>query len=185
MNKINKKLPYSATYLRVSTEDQTYGLSIDVQKNLCQKKAEAEGYEVLEVINDEGISGYKNDRPGLIHLKELIENGVIKAVVALESSRLFRNTESHIGFMNLAFKYGIEILYVSQASPQNNAMSKMSDTFIAAANEFHRNNTSDKVKTTLYAKAEAGYSPAPTPLGYKNDSNSDLNAPSYARRIIT
>jgi len=186
MKKTNEKSQFCIIYLRVSTINQKMdGLSIKVQQDLCERKADSEGYEVLEVINDEGISGFKDDRPGIIKLRKLIENRAIKAIIAVDSSRLFRNTESHIAFMKLAFKFEVKIIYDSQASPEDNAMSKFSDTFIAGANEWFRNQTSDKVKSTLYAKTEAGYSPAPTPLGYINSINPDNSAPSYAKKIIT
>ncbi|MHB0977944.1 MAG: recombinase family protein [Minisyncoccota bacterium] len=185
MKKTNNKSKLCAVYVRVSTEDQkSEGLSIGVQKNLCQKRAEEEGFDVLEIINDEGISGFKDDRPGLHRLKKLVEEGSLGAVVALESSRLFRNTESHISFMKLAFKYEVKILYVNQASPEDTATSKMTDTILANVNEFYRNLISDKVKEVAYARAEAGYFPAMPPLGYINAENPNPSADKLAKRII-
>lgn len=179
------KKQYAVLYLRVSTDDQkAEGLSIDVQESLCRKKAEMDKYEVLEVINDAGISGFKDNRPGIGQLKDLIANGVINAVVALESSRLFRNTESHINFMKLAFKHGIKIIYVNQASPEDNATSKMTDTILANVNEFYRNLISDKVKDVLYAKVDAGYFPAVPAVGYRNIDNPDVNAERLAKKLI-
>lgn len=181
----SQKLKKSAViYVRVSTDDQIKGLSIGVQEGMCRKRAKEGGYEVIEVLNDEGISGFKDERPGVIRLRELIEDKAIDAVIALESSRLFRNTESHVSFMKHAFRHEVKIVYVSQVSPEDNATSKMTDTMLASVNEFYRNQISDKVKGALYAKVEAGYFPASVPLGYINVANPDPNASNLARRLI-
>ena len=180
-----KSKPKCVIYLRVSTDDQrTEGLSIDVQESLCKRKAEAEGYQVLEVINDAGISGYKDSRPGINKIRQLVEVKAIDAVVALESSRLFRNAISDRAFRNLAFKSEVKILYVSEESPRDSADSKMHSGIKAEFNEYFRNLVSDKVKQVAYAKAEAGYFPSIPPLGYKNAENPDHSLPRYARRII-
>lgn len=186
MKKNNNKIKTCAVYLRVSTENQKLdGLSMATQRELCLNKAGLEGYEVSEVIDcDEGISGFYDDRPGINHLQDIMKDKTIQAVVALDSSRLFRNAQSDRAFRNLAFKIGTHIIYVNEESPKDTADSKMTSGVRAEFNEYHRNQTSDKVKATLYAKANAGYSPAPTPLGYKNVDNQDPTAPSYARKII-
>ena len=174
--------PHAVVYIRVSTEDQKDGLSPEVQEDLCIKRAESAGYEVLEVIDESGISGFK-ERVGIKKIEDYIKDGKISAVVALSSDRLFRNTSAHIDMMRLVFQREVQVLYVHQASPENNASSIMTDSMMAVANQFYRDQVSDKVKASLYAKVEAGYFPAQPPVGYRNVDNPDATD-RFGRKVI-
>ncbi len=177
-------IKYAASYIRVSTQDQLNGLSIEVQEKLCQRRAEEAGYKVSEVLDDGGISGHNDNRPGLHRLKELITTKKITAIVALSSERLFRNTRSHLDFMECVFTYGVHLLYVNGATPENNASSRMQDTVLASMNQFYRDQISDKVKGVLYEKAKMGYYPSRPPAGYMNVPNPDKNAERMAQKLV-
>jgi site-specific DNA recombinase len=84
---------FAAIYARVSTEDQGKGFSIPTQIDACQQLATREGYIVPEshVLLDEGISGTTLDRPGLHHLRELVQARAIAAVIVIDPDRLSRN----------------------------------------------------------------------------------------------
>lgn len=184
MTSVKKTKENAVIYVRVSTDDQKEGLSPEVQKRLCIKKTEDSGYKVLEVLDDSGLSGFKEDRPGIVRIKELITKRKISAIVTLSSDRLFRNSRAHMEMMEQIFVNGIQLLYVHQASPENNAPSKMSDGMFSLVNQFYRDQISDKVKATMYEKARSGYYPTRPPIGYKNIVNPDGNANRLARNII-
>lgn len=173
---------YAVLYIRVSTEDQIKGLSLDVQRALCTKKAEDEGFEVLEVFDDGGKSGFK-ERPGILRIQELIEEGKVSALVALSSDRLFRNARLHMEMMTFLFKHGTKLLYVHQASPNESPDSVMSDPITAVINQYYRDQVSYKVKASLNAKARAGYFPTMVPPGYKSIENPDKSASPFAKKI--
>lgn len=179
-----KKLLPAAAYIRVSTEDQTNGLSLPVQTKLCEKRAQEAGYAVIETLGDPGVSGKKIKRPGLERLRELITSQRISAVVALSSDRLFRNSLGHHELMNLIRKHDIKILYVNQASPDESAAAILSDAVIANINQFYSDQISEKVKGTLYAKVQVGHFPTVPPPGYLNADNPDPNADRLSRKII-
>jgi site-specific DNA recombinase len=159
--------PHAVVYIRVSTEDQKDGLSPDVQRSLCLKRAQEANYEVLEVIDESGISGFK-ERDGIKKIQEYIKEGKVSAIVALSSDRLFRNAPAHMEMMRLAIEREVKVLYVYGSSPDGSATSIMADSVGAVINQFYRDQVSEKVKATLYAKAEAGYYPTRPPIGYIN-----------------
>ncbi|AXF54643.1 recombinase family protein [Salicibibacter kimchii] len=74
-------------YVRISTEDQRKGYSIDGQIHDCKEKAETN--EVMEYIDD-GISGAVLDRPALTRLREDIQQGLIEKVICYDPDRLSR-----------------------------------------------------------------------------------------------
>lgn len=55
---------------------------------------------------------------------------------------------------------------------------------MASFNEMQRLVTSEKVKATLYAKAEAGYFPSTPPPGYKNMDNPNKTVDRLCRKIV-
>lgn len=176
---------YAVVYTRVSTDEQAReGLSLEVQKKLCIDRATQEGYEVLEVITDEGISGFKENRPGMLRLQQLIEEKKVSAIVALSSDRLYRNSKAHLQLMGLIYVNEIHLIYLHQATPDGSAISKVSDGFIAMMNQFQRDQTSDKVKETLYEKARAGYFPGVAPPGYRNVDNPNPTEGKFSQKII-
>lgn len=174
----------AVVYVRVSTEDQKKGLSLEVQEKLCRERAEKENLRVLEVLDDGGISGHEENRSGINRIKELIKGGKISAVIALSSDRVFRNAKGHLELMDLIFEHGIRVLYVHQMSPEDNAVSRFSDMMLAGVNEFYRNQISDKVRASLENIVEAGYLPSYPPPGYLNVANPDPSAPRVARKIV-
>jgi site-specific DNA recombinase len=174
---------YAVAYVRVSTSDQIDNLSVGVQEDMCIQKAKAEGYEILHVLKDEGITGKRRNRPEFDILRELVEQGKVSAIIAVDSSRLFRNGKAHRELMEKVMERGIKVLYLRQASPEDNASSKLSDRMIADVNEFYSDQISDKVRDTLYAKARAGYFPTSAPPGYKNVDDSEA-IDRYGRKII-
>jgi DNA invertase Pin-like site-specific DNA recombinase len=172
----------AVVYIRVSTEDQKDGLSPDVQKSLCMKRAEEAGYEVIEVIDESGISGFK-ERDGIKRIQEYIKEKKISAIVALSSDRLFRNAPAHMEMMRLAIEREVKVLYVYGTSPDGSATSIMADSVGAVINQFYRDQVSEKVKATLYAKVEAGYFPSLPPVGYMNVDKPD--APDrFGKKVI-
>src|SRR5687767_11661490 len=59
----------AAGYIRVSTERQaTEGLSLPEQERRIRAYADAQGWELVEVYTDAGISGKRDERPALRRL---------------------------------------------------------------------------------------------------------------------
>ena len=57
-------------YVRVSTESQVDGYSLADQEDRCRKEAERQGFHVLKVYREEGISAKTLDRPQLEELMQ-------------------------------------------------------------------------------------------------------------------
>lgn len=95
-----------AILVRVSTDKQ----DTSRQVHELQQVAEEKGWQVVEVIDETGVSGVaaENDRHGLARARVLASNGEIRKVMVHEVSRLARrNSEAH------KFVEDMEILGVS------------------------------------------------------------------------
>jgi site-specific DNA recombinase len=81
-------------YARVSTDEQARsGYSIAEQGEALRVWCAENGYEVLEVVKDEGHSGAYLERPGLDRVRDLVEEGGVSLVVAQDADRITR--EAH------------------------------------------------------------------------------------------
>ena len=169
----------------MSTDEQANnGLSIDVQELVCTKAMTDDGYEILKVIKDEGISGGSLKRKGIQEVISLVEQGKIHAVYAIHSDRIARNVLDHLHLRDLLRKKDVLLKFVYQPMADDSAASRTMDTVMASFNEMQRLVTSEKVKATLYRKAEAGYFPSIPPPGYVNARNPDPLADRIAQKII-
>lgn len=174
-------------YIRVSTEEQAKeGLSVESQELSCRRRAEEEGYSILEVIKDEGKSGKDIKREGIKRLLRLITENTtnkIDAIYIVNTDRLSRNVADHIFLTDLFRKNKIELRSITQPKMDNSAASVTMDVMMATFNQFHRLNTAEKVKSTMYEKANAGYFPGLAPVGYKNISHPNATI-RFARKVV-
>lgn len=80
-------------YCRVSTDNQKDEGTIDLQRHALKDYAEAQGFELVEVFEDEGVSGGLEDRAGLAELFSYLEDkeNDIEAVLIYKLDRLARD----------------------------------------------------------------------------------------------
>ncbi|MBA2377827.1 MAG: recombinase family protein [Rubrobacter sp.] len=77
-------------YVRVSDAEQVKGYSMRQQEEALRGWCADEGFEVLEVACDPGVSGTHLDRGGLDRARELVEEGGVSVVVAQDRNRFAR-----------------------------------------------------------------------------------------------
>ncbi len=173
-----------ALYCRVSVEDsKDLGLSIESQEITCRRKASEEGYSVLEVIKDDNRSGKDMNRPGLKRILQLVTEKQINAVFVFDTSRLSRSVADHIFLTDFFRKNKVALRSISQPLADDSASSVTMDLMFATFNQHHRLQTSEKVKSTMYEKARAGYYPSLAPFGYKNVINNEVTE-RFARKTV-
>lgn len=81
-------------YCRVSTDNQKDEGTIDIQRQALKEYAEAKGYELVKIFEDEGVSGGLEDRAGLAELFNFLEdkeNKEVEAVLIFKLDRLARD----------------------------------------------------------------------------------------------
>src|SRR3954452_10469198 len=81
----------AATYVRVSTEEQVDGTSLNVQQESCQRIIEQHGWGLVGAFGDEGVSGALGSRPGLDELLKCARRGEVALVVVPRLDRLGRS----------------------------------------------------------------------------------------------
>lgn len=98
-------------YARVSTEEQVeHGYSLPAQVRKLKEHAATAGWQVVDVIEDDGYSGGDPYRPGLRRVLELAEHGEVDVVLAVKRDRLFRSRLYRLTFERDLKEYGVSLL---------------------------------------------------------------------------
>jgi DNA invertase Pin-like site-specific DNA recombinase len=141
-----------ALYLRVSTDEQTTAN----QRRELEGIASRQGWSVIEVFEDAGISGAKgrDKRPALDRMLKGVVQGRFDMVAAWSVDRLGRSLQDLVGFLGEVHSSGCD-LYLHQqgidtSTPAGKALFQMMGVFA----EFERAMIQERVHAGL-ARARA------------------------------
>jgi DNA invertase Pin-like site-specific DNA recombinase len=144
-------------YIRVSTQEQAQsGLGLEAQAVAIRAEATRRGWD-LEIIADEGESGSKVDRPGLLIAKDKLARGEVQAVIVAKQDRLMR---SSLGWAQIVSqskdqKWSLICLDINldTASPRGECMGSI----LAAIAQLELENIRKRTKDALAVKKAQGY----------------------------
>lgn len=144
-------------YIRVSTQEQAQsGLGLEAQAIAIRAEATRRGWN-LEIIADEGESGSKVDRPGLLAAKDKLARGEVQALIVAKQDRLMR---SSLGWAQIVSqskdqKWSLICLDINldTASPMGECMGSI----LAAIAQLELENIRKRTKDALAVKKAQGY----------------------------
>lgn len=125
-------------YVRCSTTEQAVeGMSLQAQRSRITSWCEATGAELVEVIEDGGVSGTRplTDRPGGTRVAQLLatRNPDVDAVVVGRLDRLGRDAAETLSYLRQFAKGSLGLVSVADridlSTPQGRAMAQMSAVF--------------------------------------------------------
>jgi len=157
-------------YVRVSTDEQVeHGVSLRAQEEVCRRFAEAQGWPVMAVIREEGISGGVPlaARPGLVKAIEGIGKG--DRIVILRRDRIFRADP----YDNAVIERAVAARGARVVSTQGEgtASDSSGDIFtrriLDAVGENERLRLRERTREALNSKRAAGERIGQIPYGYR------------------
>lgn len=137
-------------YVRVSTDGQaTDGISLDAQQVRIRAWCEANGYALLGLHIDAGLSGSRSDnRPALqAALNEACRSKA--ALVVYSLSRLARSTKDAIAISEQLAKSEADLVSLSERIDTTTAAGKMVFRMLAVLAEFERDQIAERTKGAL------------------------------------
>ncbi len=155
-------------YIRVSTEKQAdKGVSLEAQQAKIEHWCKANGYELLKVYVDAGISGKRMDtRKELLAALASLKKGM--ALVSYSLSRLARSTKDLIEISELVAKKKGDLVSLSESIDTTTAAGKMMFQMLAVLSEFERNLTAERTSGALQHKKATGQKYTnQTPYGFE------------------
>jgi len=152
-------------HIRVSTQKQAdEGVSLDAQRAKIEAWCLTNDYELAGIHCDEGISGTKSNRDGL--LAAMAEVGKGTALVVYSLSRLTRSTKDLLAFTEQLDHQGADLISLTEKIDTTTAAGKMVFRMLGVLNEFERDQVSERTKAALTHKKENNQVYNHTPFGY-------------------
>ena len=171
-NKYSENKPTLAySYLRVSTEMQIDGYSLDAQREIIKDYCERNNMEIVKEFCDAGISGASAEgRPQFMEMLDNIQKGIddVKFVIVYKLSRFGRNTADTLASVQKMQDYGVNLIAVEEKIDTSSATGKLMCTMLATFAELDRSNIKEQTLRGRIQKARSGlWNGGIPPYGYK------------------
>lgn len=184
MNEMKKKR--IGAYIRVSTERQVEGYSIEGQITQIEQYCQFNGYELVDIYADRGISGKSMNRPELRRMLNDAKNGKLDCVMVYKTNRLARNTSDLLTIVEELHRQNVEFFSLSERMEVKNSTGKLMLQILASFSEFERNTILENIYTGQHQRALEGYYQGNLPLGYNNipDNKKELMINQHEANIV-
>ncbi|MCE8524011.1 recombinase family protein [Ruegeria pomeroyi] len=167
-----------AIYTRKSSDeglDQDFN-SLDAQHEACAAYIASQRHEGWVTgktrYDDGGISGGTLDRPGLQHLLEDIDAGLVQMVVVYKIDRLTRSLADFAKLVERFDAAGCSFVSVTQAFNTASSMGRLTLNVLLSFAQFEREVTAERIRDKIAASKKKGlWMGGVSPLGY--DPNPD------------
>ena len=144
-------------YSRIS-KDEEGSVSLDYQQAELRKLAKREGFRLLGIETDNGISGKSmTNRPGLQRILQAIDTNEIDAVLVFKSDRLSRDGMDSLQIEKLAIRRGVELISATEGNLTGDNVDDEFMRFVRAGlNQRERKLISLRTRQALNRKREKG-----------------------------
>jgi len=155
-------------YVRVSSEEQVKGTSLEHQDELCHAYCKSKGIDVLGIYREEGASAKTAQRAEFLRAIEFCRKnkGKIDAFVVYKVDRFARNTEDHFFVRKMLIEYGVTLHSVTEPIG-NNPAEKFIETVLAGSAEFDNAVRAQRCVDGMAMRIHQGISPFRPPIGYE------------------
>lgn len=166
-----------AAYIRWSTDEQTSGTTLDIQRDACTHYIQSQGWQVREdlLFVDDGHSGATLDRPAMIRLRAAIGRAEVDCVVVMKIDRLSRNIVDAVDLVLKEWKDRCHLKSAREALDTTTDMGRVFFNILATFADFERSTIRERThggKTRLiregkqmHGRPAYGYAPHPTAKG--------------------
>ena len=166
MNREGKKC---VIYVRVSTEMQVDGFSLEGQKNVLKRFVEREAMELVHVYEDAGKSGKSIEgRPAFQRMIDDIQDGLeIDYVLVYKLSRFGRNAADILTSLELIQSYDVNLIATEEGIDSSQTSGKLLISVLSAVSEIERENIIEQTMNGRREKArQGGWNGGFAPYGY-------------------
>jgi site-specific DNA recombinase len=160
-------------YGRVSTVKQVVdGVSLEAQRIEITSFAIASGYDLLDVLCDDGISGSKDEeeRPALAELLAAVRAGEVSVVIVCKRDRLARDQALAGHIETIIRRAGAELIAIDEAGL--NPITKAVLTMVA---EVERLLAAQRTRFAMRALKLKGKTFGTVPFGYRRNADGGLD----------
>lgn len=164
-----RKAPTMLTvaYCRVSTEEQAAeGFSIAGQADRLRQYAELHDLGPVMVITDPGLSGKDLNRPGLMQLMGMVNDGHVSNVLIWRLDRLSRNLGDLIGLADRFGQADVSLHSFTEKLDLSSATGRMFYNILGSFAQFYREQLAENVRLGIRQANKQGRWTNRPPTGY-------------------
>ncbi len=174
-----------AGYIRVSQERAAKnGYGLPAQEAEIKKHIEYKGWELVEVYREEGVSGYKKDRPALERLLQAAKEGKFDVVVFPSIDRVGRSVKDVIEIDGYLRKHNIDTVFLREGVDTSPPTVALYRNIMSSVAEFEGRLIYERLSKGKRVKAsEGGYIGGWLPYGYAKDGTGVVVAKEEAEVI--
>lgn len=156
-------------YVRVSTNEQAReGVSLDNQIAKIKAYADYNGLDLLEIVNDAGMSGKTLEREGVQKVIALCNKKEVSHVIVYKLDRLTRSTKDLLNIVEDTFKKNdVQFHSLNEKIDTSTAQGKFFLTLMGAMAQMERDLISERTKDALQYKKQQGQRLGTPSMGMK------------------
>ncbi len=156
-------------YIRVSTEDQTQGYSLDAQRAEIERFCERNGYSLDRLYADDGVSAHSDRIENRPQLRALLDDAELKrfdVVIVHTVDRWARNTGVQSQALQRLGTAGVGFVSVTENVDFSTPGGRLLLTVIGGVSEFFSDQLGVHVAKGQHQRAREGLNVGPVPFGY-------------------
>jgi len=158
-------------YIRVSTEGQvTDGVSLELQRAKLAAWASLHDADLRAVFADEGVSGARADRPGLLQAIAAAKRERA-ALVIYSLSRLSRSTLDTLRLAGELEKAGCDLVSLQEQVDTSSPAGRVIFRVLAALAEFERDQLAERTRQAMQHMKAQGRVVGAIPHGFSRDGD--------------
>lgn len=158
-------------YIRVSTEEQAqHGLSLDAQRSALTAYAAKQGYKVIAVYADEGISARKKyrRRPEFVRMLNDAKTKQFEIILFTKLDRWFRSVSDYYEVQTILDSCNVQWEAIEEQYDTTTANGRLNLNIKLAIAQDEADRTSERIKYVLKDKRNRGeYTSGSISIGYK------------------
>lgn len=158
-----------AVYIRWSTEEQSSGTTLEVQRDACVHFIRSQGWSYRKdlVYVDDGYSGGSLERPAITRLRSDVTAGKVSAVVVYKLDRLSRNLMDCVNLVRQEWSK-VALFSTMERFDTQSSIGQMVFNILVSFAEFERNVIRERTMSGKRKRREQGRNPGMAyPYGYR------------------
>jgi len=139
----------AAIYVRVSSDEQVQGYSLDAQERAGRLYCEMQAWKVGQLYRDEGRSARSEQiakRPAFMQMLQDAEAGMIDVVIVHKLDRFARNLVVAIETLKRLEQAGVSFVSISEQRDFSTPIGKMTLSVLASLAQYYSDNLSCETK---------------------------------------